>query len=60
MYFDEVMNQYGNGIGVLLLTPDGSFVPLAIKLNFEATNNLENMRLVSSVWKPTRARSKRS
>ena len=52
MYFDEVMNQYGNGIGVLLLTPDGSFVPLAIKLNFEATNNLENMRLVSSVWKP--------
>ena len=29
-----------NGIGVLLITPDGSHVPLVIKLNFEATNNM--------------------
>ena len=34
------MNQYGNGIRVLLITPNGSHVPLAIKLNFEATNNM--------------------
>ena len=40
MYFDRAMNQYGNGIGVLLITPDGSYVPLARKLNFEATNNM--------------------
>nr|XP_023911214.1 uncharacterized protein LOC112022822 [Quercus suber] len=40
MYFDGVVNQYGNGIGVPLITPDGSHVPLAIKLNFEATNNM--------------------
>ena len=40
MYFDEATNQYGNGIGVLLITPDGSHVPLAVKLNFEATNNM--------------------
>ena len=40
MYFDGAMNQYGNGIGVLLITPDGSYVPLARKLNFEATNNM--------------------
>ena len=40
MYFDRVVNQYGNGIGVLLITPDGSHVPLASKLNFEATNNM--------------------
>ena len=40
MYFDGVVNQYGNGIGVLLITPDGSHVPLASKLNFEATNNM--------------------
>ena len=40
MYFDGAMNQYGNGIGVLLITPDGSHVPLASKLNFEAINNM--------------------
>ena len=40
MYFDGAMNQYGNGIGVLLITPDGSYMPLARKLNFEATNNM--------------------
>ena len=34
------MNQYRNGIGLLLITPDGSHVPLAIKLNFEATNSM--------------------
>ena len=40
MYFDGAVNLYGNGIWVLLITPDGSHVPLAIKLNFEATNNM--------------------
>ena len=40
MYFDKAVNQYGNGIGVLLITPGGSHIPLAIKLNFEATNNM--------------------
>ena len=46
MYFDRVVNQYGNGIGVLLITPDGSHVPLAIKLNFGATITWRNMKLV--------------
>ena len=40
MYFDGAVNQYGNGIRVLLITPDESHVPLAVKLNFEATNNV--------------------
>ena len=40
MYFNGAMNQYGNGIGVLLITPKGSHIPLAIKLNFEKTNNM--------------------
>ena len=40
MYFDGAMNQYGNGIGVLLIILDGSHVPLVIKLNFEATNSI--------------------
>ena len=40
MYFDRAVNQYGNGIGILLITPEGSHMPLTIKLNFEATNNM--------------------
>ena len=40
MYFDGAINQYGNWIGILLITPKGSHIPLAIKLNFEATNNI--------------------
>ena len=38
MYFDGALNQYGNGIGVLLITPEESHIPLVVKLNFEATN----------------------
>ena len=38
MYFDRAVNQYGNGIVVLLITPNR--VPLAVKLNFEVTNNM--------------------
>ena len=41
MHFDRAVNQYGNRIGVLLITPEGSHIPLAVKLNFEATNNME-------------------
>ena len=40
MYFDGAANQYGNGIGILLITLEGSHIPLAIKLNFETTNNM--------------------
>ena len=40
MYFDGVVNQYGNGIGILLITPKGSLIPLEIKLNFIETNNM--------------------
>ena len=40
MYFDGAVNEYGNGIRVLLISPEGSHIPLAIKLNFEATNNM--------------------
>ena len=28
LYFDGVVNQYGNGIGVLLIAPNGSHIPL--------------------------------
>ena len=40
MYFDEAINQCGNGIGILLITPEGFHMPLEIKLNIEATNNM--------------------
>ena len=40
MYFDGAINQYRNGIRVLLITLKGFHIPLAIKLNFEATNNI--------------------
>ena len=40
IYFDGAVNKYGNGIGVLLISPNGSHVPLAVKLNFEATKNM--------------------
>ena len=40
MYFDGAINQCGNGIGILLITPEGFHMPLEIKLNIEATNNM--------------------
>ena len=40
MYFDGVVNQYRNGIRVLLITLDGFHIPLVVVLNFEATNNM--------------------
>ena len=40
MYFDGAVKQYGYGTWILLITPEGSHIPLAIKLNFEATNNM--------------------
>ena len=40
MYFDRAVNQYRNGRGVLLITFKGSHIPLSVKLNFEATNNM--------------------
>ena len=40
MYFYGALNHYGNGIEVLLITLDGSHVPLVVKLNFVAINNM--------------------
>lgn len=33
-------NKKGFGVGVLLLSPNETYNPIAIKLNFEATNNI--------------------
>ena len=39
MYFDEATNQNGSGIGVLLISPQGTHIPFFGRLNFPATNN---------------------
>ncbi|KAJ9135006.1 hypothetical protein P3X46_032230 [Hevea brasiliensis] len=40
MYFDGAINLSGNGIGVVLISPDGKHFPIAIKLRFDCTNNV--------------------
>ena len=52
MYFDGVINQYGNGIGILLITLKGSHIPLAIKLNFASTNSMAKYEACILEWKP--------
>ena len=39
MYFDGASNQYGYGIGVLLIAPNNSLISLAFKLRFKVSNN---------------------
>ncbi|KAJ9135135.1 hypothetical protein P3X46_032349 [Hevea brasiliensis] len=40
MYFDGAVNLSGNGIGAVLISPDGEHFPIAIKLRFDCTNNV--------------------
>ena len=40
MYFDGAVNSTGNGIGAVLISPDGEQVPIAIQLEFDCTNNV--------------------
>ncbi|XP_028121776.1 uncharacterized protein LOC114319001 [Camellia sinensis] len=39
LYFNGVAYQYGYGLGVLLIAPDDSHVPLAFKFWFRVSNN---------------------
>ena len=39
MYLDGATNQNGSGIGVLLISPKGTYIPFFRRLNFSATNN---------------------
>ncbi|XP_037491211.1 uncharacterized protein LOC119369217 [Jatropha curcas] len=39
MYFDGASNYHGNGDGVVFKTPCGEYVPIAVKLDFDCTNN---------------------
>lgn len=39
-YFDGALNLYGNGIGAVLISPEGDFYPVAVHLKFPCTNNM--------------------
>ena len=39
MYFDGAINQFGAGIRIILLMPEGEVVPIAKKLAFKVINN---------------------
>jgi len=40
MFFNDTANKKRYGIGILLIAPDDSHTPIAIKLNFPCTNNM--------------------
>jgi len=40
MYFDGVINIHGSGIGAVIVSLTGKQYPVAVKLNFECTNNV--------------------
>lgn len=40
LYFDESANMTGQGIGAVLISPQGTHLPLSIKLRFSCTNNM--------------------
>jgi hypothetical protein len=39
MVFDGAVNQYGNGIGAVIITPQGTHLPFTTRLTFKCTNN---------------------
>jgi ribonuclease HI len=39
MFFDGVVNVYGNGAGAVMVSPDQKLYPVSVKLHFECTNN---------------------
>jgi hypothetical protein len=38
MFFDGAMNQAGNGLGAVFVSPDGVRTPVTLRLRFECTN----------------------
>lgn len=40
MNFDSASNAVGNGIGVVLVSPNGDYYPFTCKLDFDCTNNM--------------------
>ena len=40
LVFDGVVNAYYNGIGEIIITPQGSHIPFTSRLMFDCTNNI--------------------
>jgi len=40
MYFDRTVNIHGNGVGVVIISPNRKQYPISIKLQFKCTNNM--------------------
>ncbi|XP_054806254.1 uncharacterized protein LOC129308909 [Prosopis cineraria] len=40
MYFDGATNMHGNRVGAVIVSPEGKQFPVAIKLEFDCTNNI--------------------
>lgn len=40
MYFDGVVNVWGNGAGVVIISPNDKQYPILIKLQFSCTDNI--------------------
>ena len=40
LFFDEASNALGNGIGVVLISPEGCHTPFTARLCFNCTNNM--------------------
>ncbi|PKI52584.1 hypothetical protein CRG98_027012, partial [Punica granatum] len=40
MYFDGAVNSTGSGIGAVLISPDGRYYPVAVKIDLPCTNNV--------------------
>ncbi|XP_050893625.1 uncharacterized protein LOC127100462 [Lathyrus oleraceus] len=40
LIFDGAVNAYGNGIGAVIITPQGSHIPFTTRLTFTCTNNV--------------------
>ena len=40
MVFDGAVNQYGNGIGALIITPQGTRFSFTARLTFKCTDNM--------------------
>ncbi|KAA3481784.1 RNA-directed DNA polymerase (Reverse transcriptase), Ribonuclease H [Gossypium australe] len=42
--FDRASNAVGNGIGAVLVSPDGDYYPFTSKLDFDCMNNMEEYK----------------
>ena len=52
MYFDGAANRNGSGIGVLLVSPMETYIPISINSIFQQLIMLLNMRLAYKVLRP--------